>query len=752
MSTAKKITKITLKIDGASADVEIGLDEAGITDLLKMMSQSDGTKDHYSKAVEAAAPSVASPAAPPKPAVDVAAAAASSKVATIEGKPVYIRRVKDNRSEIKKGEIVTLSNTNGEFKVVNSDYLQVLFVGNPFHSRDSTGVEFKEDQLFSTAALEILKDTDRLVKYLIEKKLIDEVESEITPARLPRELVSMIKKTSPDTASAASAPGLTAKKSALKTTPGGSATPGGFHGGALEQSIITRYTTLDNEINKLRTANTALLASPSASNIALYRRNLQTIMNYDKEMKNIINDISKKFFSTRSRPDLRETFKIDQNILMINEAIDNINLGKPYMFKNIDMSDHLEVSDYDGLRNYILEHMNDPIQLLLALSSDKQRISLEALYSRSKIQIQTSPYTLNRNKDGIWEVTFEGKSTDMPELMKHRKQFTEKSLEPNNKCYGFGPKDAQASEFCVELLLKCLTNNEGSLNSCKELFQREDWEYLLTKGIENTNIYMIERFLLNIGYPRKNKLFHPHIDEWYSSIERKYKTTPEELTKIKNNHHLEKAILGMVEKYNTIMPLVYKKESETGKSRLLHLRAAYGPSAQIIGGELLNFNHYGGSSSVLNFNKQHSPSTSIHKLLEEILKDVEITKSYKEFFVKMQNKIELHGKEISQEVKNQFQESLDLFEKSEKKLNKLLQMIHNFAWFLGSPINDANLSEEQKALNKKAEDLLKEGDLMSEKNITAYNEAREKLINSMKKRTNHIIGMMSPYSIVLGGI
>ena len=118
----------------------------------------------------------------------------------------------------------------------------------------------------------------------------------------------------------------------------------------------------------------------------------------------------------------------------------------------------------------------------------------------------------------------------------------------------------------------------------------------------------------------------------------------------------------------------------------------------------------------------------------------------------MQTKIESHGKEISQTIKNDFQKSLESFQKSEGKLNKLLQMVHNFAWFLGSPINDANLSEEQKALNKQAEDLLKSGDIMTEGNITAYNEARNKLVASMKKRTNHIIGLMSPYSVVISGI
>ena len=129
------------------------------------------------------------------------------------------------------------------------------------------------------------------------------------------------------------------------------------------------------------------------------------------------------------------------------------------------------------------------------------------------------------------------------------------------------------------------------------------------------------------------------------------------------------------------------------------------------------------------------------------MKDQNITTAYKNFFDKMQKNIENKNHDISSDVKNHFYDLLQSFKESEGKLNKLLQTMHNFAWFLGKNIDSTTLSDEEKLLNVEARKKL--AHVLTDENIQAYNAAREKLLTSLNNRSKKIIAIAASHPMIL---
>jgi hypothetical protein len=75
--------------------------------------------------------------------------------------------------------------------------------------------------------------------------------------------------------------------------------------------------------------------------------------------------------------------------------------------------------------------------------------------------------------------------------------------------------------------------------------------------------------------------------------------------------------------------------------------------------------------------------------------------------------------------------------------------MHNFAWFLGQTVNTSNLSEAEKKTNETAAEKLNK--VLNEENINAYNAAREKLVNSLNKKSQKIISIAAGHPFILIG-
>jgi hypothetical protein len=169
---------------------------------------------------------------------------------------------------------------------------------------------------------------------------------------------------------------------------------------------------------------------------------------------------------------------------------------------------------------------------------------------------------------------------------------------------------------------------------------------------------------------------------------------------------------------------------------------------------LLNTNLYelngGANENVTQLSGILSPSERIYKIFKDLVKDQNITSAYRNFFDKMEKNIENNNKNIDSGVRQNFNVLLQSFKESEEKLNKLLQTMHNFAWFLGKQDSSVNLTEEQKKLNEEA--VIKLDQALNNENLEAYNAAREKLVNSLNKKSHKIISIAAGHPMVLIGI
>jgi hypothetical protein len=310
-----------------------------------------------------------------------------------------------------------------------------------------------------------------------------------------------------------------------------------------------------------------------------------------------------------------------------------------------------------------------------------------------------------------------------------------------NSCYGLGGN--QSDSFCVNILNKCLASDEKSLEECRFLFTSPEWEKIKAEGIKNSNIYLIKEFLLKIGYPRINDKFDTNIDTWFDIVKSRYSANDTVLGKIKTNDKLKEVIVDMVEKYNRINDL--EKKSRSTSSRNFHLPMKGGDNMSIINSNLYEL--YGGlNQNVVNL-PSLSPSQKIYNIFKELVKDQDITSKYRNFFDKMEKNIENQNYNIDSSVKNNFNVLLTSFKQSEEKLNKLLQTMHNFAWFLGQTVNTSNLSEADKKINETASEKLNK--VLNQENINAYNAAREKLVNSLNKKSQKLISIAAGHPFIL---
>ena len=662
-----------------------------------------------------------------------------------KGDTYYVRRALKAGESIKKGDAITIDDKPTGFTLVRSrNYILTVgdFIGRNLIFKPGTKKILGEDEFITKFRLE---DTDeKKMKYcmalLIDSGIIDIDPEEMLAQDLPSQFADYLEAPVYGSRGASAAAAVTPVAAATGVKIGAPSRRSGgsidrntiYHTGGVDPSIVT---ILKNMIAQ-RDEFLAETADPTTA-VARIRQLRPIIARLNADIVKINTDEFTKYMSTRNVSG--KTFKIDQNVLMINEAIEAINANRTYQFKDINqISVGVGVSTFEQLRKHIVDYMNDYTQLLLLLSQSNP-ISLEALMPSS--EITPSKYKLSE-KAGVLMVEFNGDEELMPHITEQRKEYSKAAVDSGNKCYGFTDnKGTNAQAFCVDLLIKCLADDDKSLKKCKELFQSDTWRELVQKGIKNTNIYLIEKFLLAIGYPMIQGIFSSSMEEWFDVMKIRYSLKDDEYTKIIANKHLQQAIELMVEKYNIIV----KQLKGLKQNAISTLAPSYGPHAKIGGGDLLNINlNLSGGASILNLNKS-SPSESIHKIFTEIVKDSEIAKSYKDFFTKMENKIKTENKEISSAVKSSFENELQSFRKSEEKLNKLSQLMHNFAWYLGVTVNDSNLSEEQKALNKKAQDILKTGNILNEDKIKSYNEIREKLSASLKKKTNTMLALLSPF-------
>jgi len=504
-------------------------------------------------------------------------------------------------------------------------------------------------------------------------------------------------------------------------------------GGA--DSILKRLKEIETEKARIP-SGIALLSVTSAS---LKKQYIDTIAALKLEENKI--KTSAEYLSMRgSTPVARDRYKINEEEYIINSAIEAIKNNKnntvSYQFTHTSGTP-ITITDFNSLRTYILEYSNDPITLLLKLT-DLSPISLDDFLPK----IEDDKLTISRNEKGILVVNINDEKVEMPNPLgnkNNRQEFSTKYKA--NSCYGLGGN--QSDSFCVNILNKCLASDEKSLQECRKLFTSSDWEKIKAEGIKNSNIYLIKEFLLKIGYPRINDRFDTNIDTWFDIVKSRYSANDTVLGKIKTNDKLKEVIVDMVEKYNRINDL--EKKSRSTSSRNFHLPMKGGENMSIINSNLYEL--YGGlNQNVVNL-PSLSPSQKIYNIFKELVKDQDITSKYRNFFDKMEKNIENQNYNIDSSVRNNFNVLLTSFKQSEEKLNKLLQTMHNFAWFLGQTVNTSNLSEADKKINATATEKLNK--VLNQENINAYNAAREKLVNSLNKKSQKLISIAAGHPFIL---
>ena len=445
-------------------------------------------------------------------------------------------------------------------------------------------------------------------------------------------------------------------------------------------------------------------------------------------------------YSSRNLASLTNTatYKINEDEYLINKSVEALKNKENYEIKNPMGGIIKKITNFSDLRDYIIYNTSDPVTLLLKLT-DIHPISLNDYLPA----IVEDTFTVRTNEKGILVVKNNDEEIEMPNPSgnKHNRQAYSTKFKMNN-CYGFG--GPQTDPFCVSLLNNCLASDKDSLEKCKQLFSKSDWEHVIEEGIQNTNIFFIKEFLLKIGYPRNNNKFDSNIDSWFKVIKSRYDITDTSMLKnIESNDKLKQAITGMVTKYNKIIEM--ERKSSSTSSRNFHLPMKGGDNMSIINSNLYEL--YGGlNQNVVNL-PSLSPSQKVYNIFKELVKDQDITSKYRNFFDKMEKNIHNQNHDIDPGVRENFNFLLASFKQSEEKLNKLLQTMHNFAWFLGQTVNTSNLSDAEKETNEEAANRLNK--VLNEENINAYNAAREKLVNSLNKKSQKLISIAAGHPFIL---
>jgi hypothetical protein len=536
------------------------------------------------------------------------------------------------------------------------------------------------------------------------------------------------------------------------TVPVHGAKPLGYGGGGLTggaKSYLQQIKDIDSEILKYNRERRTLLSknpvfTPLPPNEQTRKDSLDLLIDNLNNKKLKIK--SEELFISRRRNQTIEgssSYKINENEYLINQAVKALKNNETDHEIPLQNGTLIPISDFAALREYIINYTNDPITLLLRLTN-LNPINLDDMLPK----IIDDKLSITTNDKGILQVKIADSNVEMPNPLgnkANREEFNKKFKA--NTCYGLGGDTAYP--FCVSLLNHCLASDKLSLGKCKNLFASPDWSVLKELGIQNTNIFLIKEFLLKIGYPRTNDTFNSDISSWFEVIKTRYDLEEDKslLENIQRNEKLKEVIEGMVTKYNKIIKAQKSSRDSSSTSLKFHL------PMKMKGGDnnsLLNANLYelngGRNENLINFSSV-SPSEKIYNIFKELVKDQNITTAYKNFFDKMQKNIENNNHNIETEVVEYFNDLLRSFKASEEKLNKLLQTMHNFAWFLGKNVDSTNLSDEEKKLNTEANNKLSK--MLNEETIQAYNKAREKLLTSLNNRSKKMIAIAASHPMIL---
>ena len=522
----------------------------------------------------------------------------------------------------------------------------------------------------------------------------------------------------------------------------------GLIGGA--KSYLEQINEIDSDIQNKRTELARLTTSsigfaPLSTSDQIKKQALDDSINILEtkklEIKNKQSYLSKRTIATIKGP---TSYKINENEYLINKAVEALKSNVKTHTIQLESGTPIPITSFADLRKYIINYTNDPITILLRLTN-LNPINLDDILPK----IIEDTLKITTNDKGILEInnTGDGK-VEMPNPLgnkANREEYNKKFKA--NTCYGFG--GTASSEFCVSLLNHCLASDKESVEKCRNLFASEDWSVLKDIGIQNTNIFLIKEFLLKIGYPRINDTFSGDIDSWFEVIKTRYDiagNTPL-LESIQQNDKLREVITDMVTKYNKIIKAQRSSRNSSSNSLKFHLprKMKGGDNHSILNTNLYELNG-GRNENLINFSSV-SPSEKIYNIFKELVKDQNITTAYKNFFDKMQRNIENNNHNIDNEVVQQFNTLLHSFKESEGKLNKLLQTMHNFAWFLGKNVDSTNLSEEEKKLNTEANSKLSK--MLNDETIQAYNTAREKLLTSLNNRSKKMIAIAASHPMIL---
>ena len=396
------------------------------------------------------------------------------------------------------------------------------------------------------------------------------------------------------------------------------------------------------------------------------------------------------------------------------------------------------VYDLDRVKELMLDE-DDYMTLLFAFSEKGINIdrALPAMPPIVKSQLTIRPDP----KTGILSVVFN--NTDYPQpnpagLPNERKAFSAQynRVANANTCGGFGDDDAFADNNCLEILRKCLAGDSNSIATCKNLFMnRSRWDTLMKVDITNSNLYVLHKFLKSIGYPfssTNHKEFDTNINNWYSTVNKKYSTSSTELDAIKQNTQLTTAIAAMVKQHNLYMNDINKFNNKT--KQISHMTSYRGGVNNF--SKINNLILSGGDG----YFKTEGDVTvaTLRKLVKDTQNVSFVADTFKKLFENLEIRMNKNGLNLDTNLENELAIHLAEFAATEKKLNKLLVLFSNFLWAFTTH-GDSGSDEAQNKQDKA--DLTPN---LTSENMQTYIDARDKIIKSLQKKQKQMIITFSP--------
>lgn len=460
----------------------------------------------------------------------------------------------------------------------------------------------------------------------------------------------------------------------------------------------------------------------------------KTDANYKKAQRelDLINEDLKKLMSKRN-PDLS---KIDIIADMITEAVSSISTSGSYTIPYGFPLEGNAVSSLPDLRLYILENIkNDAV--LLTLMTTNLGLNLNAVLPEyNPVVVEVQPQS--KLVDGMLVLIDENNTEySMPNFQggpTNRQEFSR--VYHKDTCYGFGP--AAYNPTCTALLLDCIN---GDPKQCRELLSKDKFEEMIVADMKHTNVFMIAKLLDNIGYPRVEGgiKFDPVMDHWYSKIQTFFALDVNDLIQkqtlenIQKNENLKLALTHMIRKYNKYANVINKTNSQL---QLSSLAAVYGQGTSTGGNAaaLLAYDGYNttGGNAVDLLDGRNRNFNAIFKMAKELKDQSDLTKEYTKLFTTAELNIKRNNIVLSDDAKLQYKNTLESFKSSEVKLNKLLQLFTNFAFLLNT--DDKTDTSTNAILDR----------LLTIDHMEKYVAARDKIINSLKKKQTNMTILLGP--------